>query len=364
MAERAKVCVIRTGGLITQAGRKEGNSYVKLPGQLDPREVAPYINQMADISVVEADHIGRGMASYLVRPNPYVSLAETVYEQLLSHDGVVVTIDREQVQLLAPAVALALGSGLKKPVIFASSNQGPYVEHGDAHFTMMRGVLAASTDLAEVAVLSADSLVRATSFKALDIGGNIKFLPRSTRHELASIVGDVDMHPLARRAGQVREDINFRPYFSTKVAGVEIVPGTTTDNITSIGRLAEGIILYTTNQDTIPDEKAGPRYSLISAVRELTENRVPVLIASRIARESDGIFEYSGGKTAKENGAIIAGPINAEVATIKFLWVLGGINQEILQGTCSPEARVDRARDLMAQTFVGERGLINRFTSH
>ena len=284
--------------------------------------IVPSLKEMADVSFQELER----RDSTNINPSHWAKLALKVQEVHDQVDGVIVTHGTDTMAYTSGAVALALGRGLKIPVIFTGS-QLPLVAHGtDARFNLenaMKAMLQACEEkIAEVMIVFSDSVLR--SGRAIKIS-EAKFpaFDSPAFPHLARI--DATGVHFIPEAFKVKKKTAFevKPQFQRGILAIDLVPGLEPEILLEILRSGKcrGLLLKSLGAGNVPSEE---EYSLLPVIIEAVRTLgVPVLVSTKFIGGQTHMDIYEPGKMALDAGAIPTGDMTDVMAQVKFMWTLG-----------------------------------------
>lgn len=346
MASKLKVLILGHGGTIAMVpGAK---------GALEPAKtideilaIVPTLQEMADVSFRQLDN----RDSTNIHPSHWTKLAMEISGTKGGFDGIIITHGTDTMAYTASAVSLALGAGLKVPVVFTGS-QLPLIEHGtDARFNLenaMKTIIEANeASVVEVMIVFSHFVLRASRsiktsearFDAFDspafphlaeiTAAGVKFIPQAFRKEggMGNLLGD----------GEIK------PHFHRGILSVEIVPGLEPDILFEILRSGkcQGLLFKSLGAGNIPSKD---EFSLLSVIKAAIETfKIPVLVSTKFVGGNTRMDLYEPGMLALQAGAIPTGDMTDVMAQVKFMWALA-------QGHRSS----NDLRKVMATNFVGE----------
>jgi len=271
------------------------------------------------------------------QPENWVAIAREVHAALSSgkYAGIVVVHGTDTMAYTASALALLLGP-VAHPVILTGS-QRPLAElRTDARENLITATLAATMPVPEVAVAFASRVLRggrsikrdAWSLEAFDSPNCAPLVTMGVGVEL----GDHVRTPAAKMA-------SFDPRLESRVLAVRVFPGLDPALLKGALRVGvRGLVLEAYGTGNLPHRGA----SLIPALEEARERKVPVLVVSQCPRGAVDIARYAGGAEAVRAGAISGGDMTVECALAKLMIGLGR------------HGAGERLRRYLATNIVGE----------
>ena len=339
--KKRKVIILGFGGTIAMVPDKDG---VLKPAKSVEEiiKIVPSLKEMADVSFYELENLD----STNINPIHWTKLALYISKIHDTVDAVIVTHGTDTMAYTASAIALALGRGLKIPIVFTGS-QLPLVAYGtDAQFNLensMKTVLeACNQGVAEVMIVFNDRVLRAcralktseASFLAFD----------SPAFPYLARIDAVGIHFITE-ALKVNKKSNFevKPNFQRGILAVELSPGLEPDILleTIKSKKCQGVLLKSFGAGNVPTEG---EYSLLPMIREAVNVlKLPVLISTKFVNGKTHMGIYETGKMALDAGAIPTGDLTDVMTEVKLMWILG-------QGVTEQNA----VKKMLLTSYVGE----------
>jgi L-asparaginase len=338
---KRKIIILGFGGTIAMVPDSSG-ILKPAKGIEEIISIVPSLKEMANVSFQELER----RDSTNINPNHWTKLALKIQEIHDKVDAIIVTHGTDTMAYTAGGVALALGRGLKKPVIFTGS-QLPLVAYGtDARFNLENAIKTAlqacDEKIAEVMIVFSDSVLRAARAIKISEARFSAFDSPAFSH-LAKIDA-VGVHFIPE-ALKVKKDIplEVKSEFQRGILAIDLVPGLEPEILMDVLRSGrcKGLLLKSLGAGNVPSED---EYSLLPVIREAVEvHKIPVLVSTKFVGGQTHMDIYEPGKMALEAGAIPTGDMTDVMAQVKFMWALG-------QGHRSSE---DLKRTINT-SFVGE----------
>lgn len=291
--------------------------------------IIPSLKEMANVSFQELER----RDSTNINPSHWTKLALKIQEIHDQVDAIIVTHGTDTMAYTAGGVALALGRGLKIPIVFTGS-QLPLVAYGtDARFNLensMKAVLQACEEtIAEVMIVFSDSVLRAARAVKTSEARFPAFDSPAFPHLARIDAVGVHFIPEILKTEQEMA-LEVKPEFQRGILAIDLVPGLEPDILLKVLRSGgcQGLLLKSLGAGNVPSEN---EYSLLPVIREAVGVlKVPVLVSTKFVGGQTHMDIYEPGKLALEAGAIPTGDLTDVMAQVKFMWVLA-------QGHKSPE---------------------------
>ncbi|MBI4087589.1 MAG: asparaginase [Candidatus Liptonbacteria bacterium] len=317
---KRKVIILGFGGTIAMV--PDAHGVLKPAKGVDEiLAIVPSLKEMADISLRQLEN----RDSTNINPNHWTNLALAIQEIHGQVDGIIVTHGTDTMAYTASAISLALGRGLKIPVVFTGS-QLPLIAYGtDARFNLensMKTVLRACEErIAEVMIVFSERVMRASraiktseaSFHAFDSPA----FPRLAR------VDAIGVHFIPEVL-KVDEDapLNVLPNFEHGIFAIDLLPGLEPEILFGVLRSGKcrGLLFKSLGAGNVPSEEG---YSLLPVIREAVGTlKIPVLVSTKFVGGKVHMEMYEPGKLALEAGAIPTGDLTDVMAQVKLMWAL------------------------------------------
>jgi L-asparaginase len=319
--KKRKVMILGFGGTIAQAPDKNG---ILKPAKSieDIIGIVPSLKEMADVSFFELENLD----STNLNPSHWKKLILHIQEIHDTVDAILITHGTDTMAYTASAVSLALGRGLKIPIVFTGS-QLPLITYGtDAKFNLENSmktlIEACNQKIAEVMIVFSDRVLRAcrsikvseAKFPAFDSPAfphlasidavGIHFIPNAIKREEKSV-------------------LDIRSNFQRGILAVELSPGLEPDILLETLRSGKcrGLLLKSFGAGNVPIEG---EYSLLPVIHEAIDKlKLPVLISTKFVNGNVHMDIYETGQLALDAGAIPTGDMTDVMAQVKLMWALG-----------------------------------------
>jgi L-asparaginase len=350
-----RICVINAGGTLGMVQRGE---HVVAPR--DEQEFKAYFTSLDSIAEhVEFINLFPPRDSINVFPDQWVTIARYIHKRRLDgFDGFVVAHGTDTMAYTASAVAFALGSQLRFPVVFTGAQTTPDVAFGDAHVNLYRACEVAKKQIPEVVISFGNFVYRAVRAQKRD-DRRFDGFESATYPPLAEITGEVNVRTeLLRELPNEVSDIELRANFERSILIVPQFPGLEpgffshllTDNE---GRQrCNGVIVQTLGAGNVTSE---PPYSFIPFVERAYRRGIPVIVTSQYPPDPGTHTKYTPAQAPIEAGAIHAGNMTLAAAVTKFRWVLAQLRRKRGWKSMAPAARRNLVSEMMVeQSLIGE----------
>lgn len=343
MAKKKKILVIGYGGTIIMKIDDKRNSVVPIENMNEIEEIIPKLDDVADIDL----DILTNKDSTNVTPDDWTRLAIYISEKHDEYDGFVIAHGTNTMAYTASALNLALGNGLKKPVILTGSQLPMMVYGTDARFNfenaLKAATIAAEENIAEVMVIFSDLILRGCrTVKTSEAKFRAFESPAFPEIGMITSTG-ISFSPIVKRADS---DIEFdiRPHFNHNIMSIDLTPGmlpSMVETLITSGK-CKGVILKSHGAGSLPTEG---EYSFLNFIKKTVyKYKVPLIVSTK----------FLGGNAYKEvnddvalmaieSGAIPGMDMTDVMTEVKLMWILA-------QGAFSEK----EIRDKILKNYVGE----------
>ncbi|HCW32089.1 MAG: hypothetical protein UT55_C0014G0005 [Candidatus Peregrinibacteria bacterium GW2011_GWE2_39_6] len=260
------------------------------------------------------------------------TLAKLVQRNYAHFDGFVIAQGTDTLAYTASALSFALQK-LSKPVICTGALI-PMNELGtDARNNFVYACRMAASDLAEVAIVFGDKIIRgnrATKYKE-----GLFDVFRSPRFPL---LGEIQ-RPIKLnewRKKRRKRIPQFLPKFSDKIGVIRLTPGMQPQLLkTMINSGLEGVIIVAFGPGNIPN-------NLIQTIEETVKSGIPVVVSTPMEEGQTNLKAYEVGYQALKVGVIESCDMTLEACITKLMWCL------------SQTRDVKKIRNMMNMDYAGE----------
>lgn len=343
--QKKKILIISYGGTIVMVVDHEKKSVVPAENIEEVMELIPNLSEVADVTM----EVLSNKDSTNVGPSDWSRLSMYIAEHHDEYDGFVITHGTNTMAYTASALTLALGKGLKKPVVLTGS-QLPLTEYGnDARFNfenaVKTAVVAAEQNIAEVMIVFSDLILRGG--RAVKVSESAFRAFQSPAFPELGMITSTGIH-FNQLAKKVDSTIQFdiKPHFSTDIVSLDLTPGQLPSLIESLvmSGKCKGIIFKSHGAGSVPTEG---EFSFLPFIEKTVNTyKIPVIVSTK----------FLGGNSYKEindecavlaikAGAIPGGDLTDVMTEVKLMWILA-------QGTFSE----NQVRTQMTTPYVGEMG--------
>ena len=335
---KKKILIVSYGGTIVMVVDKKKKAIVPAENIETILENVPRLNEYADVDFKILSNVD----STNVTPDDWTRIALFLSDKMDEYDGFVITHGTNTMSYTASAIGLALGRGLKKPIIITGSQLPLTVYGNDARFNLENAiktaVLAAEEKIAEVMIVFNDVILR---------GGRSVKISESSFNAFTSpsfpVIGNITSRGITFNQYAHHCDKNtpfeLKPHFQTGILTVDLVPGQLPGLIEEVLKSGKckGVILKSHGAGSVPTVN---EYSFIPLIEcAVNKYQVPILISTK----------FMGGNPIKDindepaveaqnAGAIPTGDMTDVMSEVKLMWLLAQgfrekdkLKQEILK---------------------------------
>jgi len=345
------ISILGCGGTI--ASRIEYTTGAVFPA-FSPADLLLSFPELKDIANIKGKKLF-DLLSEDMTPIHWQTIAEEVEKEIKSRaDGIVLMHGTDTMHYTSAALSFML-QNLPVPVVLVGAQRSSDRGSSDNLVNLVSAVVAAKSDIAEVAVCMHGSM--SDDFCYLHQGTKVRKLHSSRRDAFQS----VNVLPFAKilypekRIEYLRTDYNKREKKTVKVDDrlnqntglVHIYPGIKPEFIDSLSKFYEGIVIAGTGLGHVPSNPFNDRFtkSLIPSLKNLIDSGIAVVIAPQTIFGRIDMNVYTAGRMLNEIG-IIGNYCDwtPETALVKLMFVLGHTKD------------MKKIREMMLTNVAGEIG--------
>ncbi|MEM4390711.1 MAG: asparaginase [Candidatus Diapherotrites archaeon] len=332
--KKPKVLVIGLGGAISAKLKNEHWDY----GTITQKELIESTQRIKENFEIDAIDLFR-MDSADIKPEQWLTLANTIYHKMQNYDGIVVTMGTDTLSYTATAIAFMIQKN-NIPIVFTGSQMDPEQINTDAKRNLRGAItIAGTSNIAETLVFFNNKIMKATTCKKTN----------ATELDAFSPIGDKIIGTLQQSI--TIEETNYRKRTKTKpklyskidteVALVKVYPGFEGKRLINlINNGATGIVLEGFGLGNLPLIDTG----LKEAIKYANKKKAPVVVTSNtpLGKYWKTSYKTEIGQRFKQINIIKAYDMLPETAYVKLMWVLGQ--------TKEPE----KIEKMMLKNYAGE----------
>ena len=317
-----KILIIGFGGTIAMIVDEKRKALVPAKNVEEILNLVPAIKQLAQIDFKDLENLD----STNVNPTHWTKLALYISQNIEQYDGFIVTHGTNTLAYTASALAIALGCGLKKPVVITGS-QLPLVNIGtDARFNLENAVKvvlkAVEKQIAEVMIVFSDLILRGCRSVKVSESDFRAFFSHSV-----DPLGRIRSTGIYFGSEALRADpaipFEVTPHFEQGVLTIDLTPGQNPALIYEVLKSGKckGIILKSHGAGSVPSLN---EYSFLPLIRESVHHfQIPVLVSTKfLGGNAYKEVNDEPAVEAIEAGAISTGDLTDVMAEVKLMWLL------------------------------------------
>lgn len=319
---KKKILIIGYGGTIVMVVDPVRKAIIPAKNIQEIIKLVPNVNEVADITY----EILENKDSTDVGPDDWSRLAMYIYDHHDEYDGFVVTHGTNTMAYTASALTLALGKGLKKPVIITGSQLPLSVYGNDARFNfenaVKTAVVSSEQHIAEVMIVFSDLILRGCrSVKTSE--SKFRAFESPAFPEIGTITSTgIHFNNHAQKIS--KEPFELHPRFNTNIISIDLTPGQSPSLIDFIVRSGKchGVILKSYGAGSVPIN--GELSFLPFIKRAVNEYKIPVIISTKfLGGNSFKEINDDNAVQAIEAGGIPAKDMTDVMTEVKLMWLLG-----------------------------------------
>lgn len=339
------ILIVCYGGTIVMYLDRNRQSIVEFDNNDDIKQVInqiPTLSEKANIDIVFKEK----KDSTNVSPEDWTELAAYIYDVHSNNhfDGIVITHGTNTMSYTASALSLALGNGLKIPIVITGS-QLPLEQYGtDARFNFENAILtaseAATRKYTEVMICFSDMILRGNRTVKVSESDFRAFrspaYPELGWIRSTGIIWNQAMLENYKNRNH-RNEFKLSNTFCKNILSIDLIPGQNPNILNKLisSNDCKAVILKSHGAGSVPtytfnDVADGEYRSYLEFIRGTVDKKVPVVVATK----------FLGGNSYKEVNdecavrAIEAGAISAKDLTdvmteVKLMWIIGRGFREI-----------------------------------
>ncbi|WEG12857.1 asparaginase [Pullulanibacillus sp. KACC 23026] len=303
-----KILLLATGGTIASVERSEG----LVPG-LSVEELLNFLPKSSDSHV--DGKILMNMDSTNLQPEQWVTIADAVNRHYHDYDGFVITHGTDTLAYTSAALSYML-QDLEKPVVLTGSQVPISFSKTDAKKNVSDAIRFASEAIGGVFVLFDGRVILGTRAVKMRTKSYDAF--ESINHPYVAYVNGNEVN-YQWKPDRNSKTFTFKPNLCTDVFLLKLYPGMKPETFDFLKDLYKGIIIESFGNGGLPFEGR----SLLSKIKELTEEGMPIVITTQCLEEGEDLLLYEVGRKVAQYQVILSGDMNTEAIVPKLMWALG-----------------------------------------
>lgn len=309
MKSKKKILLVTTGGTIASGTSEQGlvpeMSGAQLLGNIDTEEL--------DITI----HDLLRLDSSNIQPEDWATIAECIYRERLSYDGIVVTHGTDTMAYTASALTFML-PGIDRPVVLTGSQLPMAHPLSDALDNLKLALVMAQTGRNGIFIAFDRKILLGCRAVKVKTNGFDAF--ESVNCPFVGELGSKGLR-LHEVAGVPEEGpCRLIPDTDDSVCLIKLIPGTKPalfDMIREMGYRC--VVIEAFGAGGVADVNR----DVAAAISRMVEAGVIVIICSQCLYEEADMTIYEVGRHALAAGAISAGDMTSEAVVTKMMWALG-----------------------------------------
>lgn len=319
---KKKILIVGYGGTIVMVIDPIRKAIVPAKNIQEILKLIPSVGDIAHVSF----EILENKDSTDVGPSDWSRLAMFIYDNHDKYDGFVITHGTNTMAYTASALTLALGKGLKKPVIVTGSQLPLSVYGNDARFNfenaVKTAVVASEQNIAEVMIVFNDLILRGCrSVKVSE--SKFRAFESPAFPEIGTITSTgIHFNNYAQKISN--QEFEIHPRFNTNIISIDLTPGQSPSLIDFIVRSGKchGVILKSYGAGSVPIN--GELSFLPFIKRAVKDYKIPVIISTKfLGGNSYKEINDDNAVQAIEAGGIPAKDMTDVMTEVKLMWLLG-----------------------------------------
>ncbi len=345
---KPRICIVNTPGEIN-ASRS---------GFVSPLEVAPKLQTIADVDVLELHDSNRDLS--LISSD----IAEIIHARRKSYRGFVVTGAKYDLHLIASRLAFAFGPGLDKTVALTGTDIPAYEIISNASQDLARATMVAASNFNEVVISYDDSILRGVTARMTTHGfsSRMTYEPPWGKYELMGAITASGLELYQRK--ETKAEDTFHNDFQRGIPTVSLHPGSdpefTSESVASASENLKGLVFIVPSFSQLT--AARMPYSHLGLLVDLKRDGIPVLITKDTLDTPEDLSNSFHEEALMRFDAIPGKYMSPQVAIAKFSWAVGRVTKQIELGEVAAKDKIARVSEIMRKPYVGEFGIYQPFT--
>lgn len=309
-AERhPKILVLSTGGTIASVMTTSGLVPTK-----DGDEVLSYLGAVPyDITIKDILRLD----STNMQPEEWQYMAECVYNMRIGYDGIVITHGTDTMAYTASMLTFML-EGIDMPVVLTGSQLPINHPLSDATVNLRCALTMASSGIPGIFIaFDRKILLGCRSVKVRTTGFNCF---ESVKAPAVAEVNSDGLHMISYPQKRATTECRLRKEVDSRVVLIKLIPGMDPALFRTLANMGcTGVVIEAFGSGGLNFI----RRDIISAMGELVESGIPVVVCSQCLYERSDLTKYEVGRRALNKGVIPGEDMTSECATTKLMWALG-----------------------------------------
>jgi len=305
---RPRLLFLHTGGTLGMTASSPGPLS---PGHYD-ETVLPFVPGLAELAEIDG-RVVCNLDSTDMTPPIWEELGTQIARAMDDYDGFVVLHGTDTMAWTAAALSFMLRN-LPKPVVVTGSQRPIAMIRSDARSNLVHSTICATLPIPEVGVFFGSHLLRGNRARKMSIASYDAF--QSPDHPPLVTMGvDVRLGPTLPTPAA---PFHLETGFCSDVTVLTPFPGMGPEMLHAAARAgARAILLRGFGDGNLP------RAGWPDATRAVTRRGVSVVVTTQCAEGGVAPGRYANSAAMHDAGAVFAGDLTDEAATVKLMWLLG-----------------------------------------
>lgn len=307
-----KICILHTGGCIAMKKNAQGVMAPSLDIQKKLQDYVPGLNDIAEIYHTYLFQLD----SSDFNPRYWKIIADTIAAEYATYDGFVILHGSDTMAYTATILSFMLGN-LGKPVILTDTLLPIAESNLDNHANILNAVRFACKNIAEVAIMFGNVLLRGNrSVKTHELALNSFTSPNFPALGLV----DVKLELSDDRLKIHNKPLRLQTNIVTDVVVIKLFPGITNEHVLGmVPPRTKGVVIEAYGSGNIPLGNDG----IQEALEQIAAQDIFTAIDTQCLYGGVDYGLYAGGYFAKSRGALSTHDMTAEASIMKLMWILG-----------------------------------------
>ncbi len=307
-----KICILHTGGCVVMKKNAKG---VLEPALDLQQQLLDYVPQLNTIAEIESKYLFQ-LDSSDFSPRYWKMLAETIAQEYDNYDGFVVLHGADTLAYTATILSFMLGN-LGKPVILTDTLSPVNEPNPDNHRNVINAIRFATENIAEVAIMFGNLLLRGNRSKKTHEMSINSFT--SPNFPAIGIV-EAELELSDQRFIAHNKPLELRTNIITDVTVIKLFPGISNEHVLGmVPPRTKGLVIEAYGSGNIPLGQEGIQDSL----EQIADQDIMIAIDTQCIYGGVQYNKFAGGHFAKSRGALSTHDLTAEASIMKLMWVLG-----------------------------------------
>ena len=334
--EKAKICLITTGGTISSI--YDPGTHALRPG-LSVEELLDRLPKgMGNIEVIQRELYQLDSAN--AQPHHWQELASAikdVSEEIPDLQGIIVSHGTDTMTYSAAAVSFMI-QDFGKPIVFTGAQIPASIPWSDGPRNLLDAIrVAAFGDLGETCIVFNGEIHRATRAKKVRVNSYDAF-DSMDPSPIGILARDIILYENRKKRNH-----SLVPRFDTRLDDrvflLKVFPGLPPEILLRVAELEyHGIVIEGFGSGNLPTQEN----ALTEAIQSVVKKGCSVVVSSQCAFGQADLSMYEVSRAAADVGAISAHDMTSEAALVKLAWVLGHTS------------KADEVEEMMTKDYVGE----------